>query len=52
MKPPLPTSATAAGAAAKSLPTVSDSVQPHRRQPARLPRPWDSPGQNTTSVNH
>ena len=26
---------------------VSDSVQPHRRQPTRLPRPWDSPGKNT-----
>ena len=26
---------------------MSDSVQPHRRQPTRLPRPWDSPGQNT-----
>ena len=25
---------------------VSDSVRPHRRQPARLPRPWDSPGKN------
>ena len=23
------------------------SVQPHRRQPTRLPRPWDSPGKNT-----
>ena len=23
---------------------VSDSVRPHRRQPTRLPRPWDSPG--------
>ena len=22
-------------------------VQPHRRQPSRLPRPWDSPGKNT-----
>ena len=22
-------------------------VQPHRRQPTRLPRPWDSPGKNT-----
>ena len=22
---------------------MSDSVQPHRRQPIRLPRPWDSP---------
>ena len=26
---------------------VSDSVQPHRRQPPRLRRPWDSPGKNT-----
>ena len=26
---------------------VSDSVRPHKRQPTRLPRPWDSPGQNT-----
>ena len=26
---------------------LSDSVQPHRRQPIRLPRPWDSPGKNT-----
>jgi len=26
---------------------VSDSVQPHRRQPTRLPCPWDSPGKNT-----
>ena len=26
---------------------VSNSVQPHRRQPSRLPRPWDSPGKNT-----
>ena len=25
---------------------MSDSVLPHRRQPARLPRPWDSPGKN------
>ena len=24
-----------------------DSLQPHRRQPTRLPRPWDSPGKNT-----
>ena len=23
------------------------SLQPHRRQPTRLPRPWDSPGKNT-----
>ena len=26
---------------------MSDSVQPHRQQPTRLPRPWDSPGDNT-----
>ena len=26
---------------------MSDSVWPHRRQPIRLPRPWDSPGKNT-----
>ena len=26
---------------------MSDSVQPHRRQPTRLRRPWDSPGKNT-----
>ena len=25
---------------------MSDSVQPHRRQPKRLPLPWDSPGKN------
>ena len=24
-----------------------DSVRPHRRQPTRLPRPWESPGKNT-----
>ena len=36
----------AAAAAAKSLQS-SDSVQPHRRQPTRLRRPWDSPGKNT-----
>ena len=26
---------------------MSASVQPHRRKPTRLPRPWDSPGKNT-----
>ena len=36
----------AATAAAKSLQS-SDSVRPQRRQPTRLPRPWDSPGKNT-----
>ena len=27
---------------------MSDSVRPHRRQPTRVPRPWDSPGKNIT----
>ena len=26
---------------------MSNSVWPHRRQPTRLPHPWDSPDQNT-----
>ena len=26
---------------------MSDSAQPHRRQPTKLPHPWDSPGKNT-----
>ena len=33
--------------AAASASVVSDSVWPHRWQPTRLPRPWDSPGKNT-----
>ena len=41
----VPCRAAAAAAAAKSL--QSDSVGPHRWQPTRLPRPWDSPGKNT-----
>ena len=35
-----------AAAAAKSLQSCL-TVRPHRRQPTRLPRPWDSPGKNT-----
>ena len=31
----------------KVISVMSDSVRPHRRQPNRLPRPWDSPGKNT-----
>ena len=31
---------------------VSDSVRPHRQQPTRLPRPWDSPGKNTGVACH
>jgi len=27
-------------------------VQPHRWQPTRLPRPWDSPGKNTGVGGH
>ena len=34
-------------AAAEVASVVSDSVRPHRWQPIRLPRPWDSPGKNT-----
>ena len=33
-------------AAAKSLQSCP-TLRPHSRQPARLPRPWDSPGKNT-----
>ena len=32
--------------------SVSDSVRPHRRQPTRLPHPWDSPGKNTGEGCH
>ena len=35
-----------AAAAAKSLQSCP-TVRPHRRQPTRLRRPWDSPGKNT-----
>ena len=31
---------------------VSDSVRPRRRQPIRLPGPWDSPGKNTGVDSH
>ena len=31
---------------------MSDSVRPHRRQPIRLLRPWDSPGKNTGAGCH
>ena len=33
-------------AAAKSL-QLCLTMRPHRRQPTRLPHPWDSPGKNT-----
>ena len=31
---------------------MSNSVWPHRRQPNRLPHPWDSPGKNTKTGCH
>ena len=31
---------------------VSNSVQPHRRQLTRLPRPWDSPDKKTAVGFH
>ena len=31
---------------------MSDSVRPHRWQPTRLPRPWDSPGKSTVVGCH
>ena len=34
-------------AAAAVTSVLSDSVRPHRQQPTRLPRPWDSPGKHT-----
>ena len=39
----LPFSAAAAAKSLQSCPIV----RPHRRQPTRLPCPWDSPGKNT-----
>ena len=31
---------------------MSNSVRPHRQQPTRLPRPWDSQGKNTRVCCH
>ena len=31
---------------------MSDFVWPHRRQPTRLPCPWDSPGKNVPLMNY
>ena len=38
---------SSAAAAAAVASVVSVSVRPHRRQPTRLPCPWDTPGKNT-----
>ena len=43
----LPLSAPVQACMLSRFSRVSDSVRPHRRQPMRLPRPWDSPGENT-----
>ena len=40
-----------AAAAAKSLQSCPTLCDPIRRQPTRLPRPWDSPGKNTGMGN-
>ena len=40
-------SAAAAAAAAAKLLQSCPTLRPHRRQPTRLPRPWDSPGKNS-----
>ena len=40
--------AAAAAESRQSCPTL----RPRRRQPARLPRPWDSPGKNTGGGCH
>ena len=45
-QPPEIVSEKAAATAAKSLQPYL-TLQPHRRQPTRVPRPWDSPGNNT-----
>ena len=42
----IPLISRAAAAAAKSLQSCP-TLRPHRRQPTRLCRPWDSPGKNT-----
>ena len=38
-------SSAAAAKSLQSCPTLCDPID--RRQPTRLPRPWDSPGKNT-----
>ena len=43
--------ATATAAAAKLLQSYP-TLRPHRWQPTRLPRPWDSPGKNTGVDRH
>ena len=42
----------AAATAAKSLQSCPTLCDPMRRQPTRLPHPWDSPGKNTGVACH
>ena len=44
---PLPTTAHAGKCCCCVASVVSNSVLPHRQQPTRLCRPWDSPGKST-----
>ena len=44
------TAATAAAASASLQSCLT--LRPHSRQPTRLPRPWDSPGENTGAGCH
>ena len=43
----IPLNLVTVAAAAKSFQSWPDSTWAHRRQPTRLPCPWDSPGKNT-----
>ena len=43
---------TKAAAATAKLLQSCPTLQPHRRQPIRLPRHWDSPGKNTGVRSH
>ena len=36
----------------RALLTLTNSLRPHRRQPTRPRRPWDSPGKNTGAGCH
>ena len=44
---PIPKPEFESAAAAAKLLQLCLSVRSHRRQPTRLPGPWDSPGRNT-----
>ena len=48
----LSSSSSSSSSGSVSHSVVSDSVRSHRRQPTRLPHPWDSPGKNTAVGCH